>query len=57
MEVSILAKNLSPESVSVRIQEQRLHVTTRGADGQQDYELDIPLHDQVGTCTCTCTVQ
>ena len=52
VEVSILAKNLSPESVSVHIQEQRLHVTTRGADGQQDFELDIPLYGQVGVCTC-----
>lgn len=57
VEVNILAKNLSPDSVSVRIQEQRLHVTTRGADGQQDYELDIPLYGQVGACTCTYTVQ
>ena len=56
VEVSILAKNLSPDSVSVHIQEQRLHVTTRGADGQQDYELDIPLYGQVGECICTCIV-
>ena len=57
VEVNILAKNLSPDSVSVRVQEQRLHVTTRGADGQQDYELDIPLYGQVGARTCTCTVR
>ena len=54
VEVNILAKNLNPGSVSVQIQEQRLYVATSGADGQQDYKLDIPLYGQVSMCTCIC---
>lgn len=47
VEVNVLAKNLSPEHVSVSIQEQHLRVTTKDADGEQDYELDVPLYGQV----------
>lgn len=47
VEVNVLAKNLTPERVAVHIEKQHLRVVTKDADGQQDYELDIPLYGQV----------
>jgi len=47
VEVNVLAKNLTPERVTVHIEEQRLHVITKDADGQQDYELDMSLYGTV----------
>ena len=47
VEVNVLAKNLSPDRVTVSIQEQRLRVITKNADGEQDYELDVPLYGEV----------
>ena len=47
VEVNVLAKNLAPERVAVHIEERRLRVITKDADGQQDYELDVPLYAQV----------
>ena len=52
VEVNVLAKNLTPERVTVHIDEQRLHVVTKGKDGQQDYELDIPLYAKVRAGAC-----
>ena len=47
VEVNVLAKNLTPERVAVHIEKQHLRVVTKDADGEQDYELDIPLYGQV----------
>jgi len=47
VEVNVLAKNLTPERVTVHIEEQRLHVITKDADDQQDYELDLSLYGTV----------
>ena len=52
VEVNVLAKNLTPEQVTVHIEEQRLHVVTKGENGQQDYELDIPLYAKVRAGAC-----
>lgn len=60
VEVNVLAKNLSPQCVAVHIEEQRLHVTTKDAEGQQDYELDVPLYAKVCvSChmSCVCIVR
>lgn len=47
VEVNVLAKNLTPERVTVHVEEKRLHVVTKDENGQQDYELDIPLYAKV----------
>ncbi len=51
VEVNVLAKNLTPERVAVHIEKQHLRVVTKDADGEQDYELDIPLYGQVSMPT------
>ncbi|PRW56670.1 phosphatase SGT1a [Chlorella sorokiniana] len=47
VEVDVLAKGMKKEAVGVTIEERRLKVVTIGADGQQDYCLDVQLHAPV----------
>ncbi|KAL4422064.1 hypothetical protein ABPG77_004880, partial [Micractinium sp. CCAP 211/92] len=47
VEVNILAKGLKKEQVDVTIESQRLRVATTGADGQEDFSLDLQLHAPV----------
>ena len=50
VEVSILAKKLTAERVAVAYEKKRLHVTIKDAQGEQEYEMDIELYDEV-RCT------
>lgn len=52
VEVGILAKKMTKERVDINIQEQHLSIVIRDAEGEQEFELQLPLYSKVTTRPC-----
>ena len=50
--MGILAKRLTPDRVSIKIQERRLHALVTSPEGEPEFELDVELYDEVGLILC-----
>ena len=55
VEVAVLAKNMTKERVDIHVDQQHLRVVIRDAEGEQEYELELDLYDQV-TCWPSCHI-
>ena len=53
--MGILAKRLTPDRVSIEIQERRLHARVTSPEGEPEFELDVELYDEVGSKLTSCT--
>lgn len=47
-QVGILAKRLTADRVSIEIQERHLHARVISPEGEQEFDLDVELYDEVG---------
>lgn len=47
VEVAVLAKNMTKERVDIQIDKQHLRVVIRNPEGEQEYELELDLYDEV----------
>ena len=47
VEVAVLAKKMTKERVDITIEEQHLRVVIWDAEGEQEFELDLPLYSKV----------
>ena len=47
MEVGVLAKKMTKERVDIKIEDQHLSVIIRDAEGEQEFELNLPLYSKV----------
>ena len=43
----MLAKNMTQERIDIQVDKQHLRVVIRDAEGEQEYELDLDLYDEV----------
>ena len=46
-QVGILARRLTPDRVSIQIQERHLHARVISPEGELEFELDVELYDEV----------
>lgn len=49
VEVAVLAKKMTQDRVDIKIEEQHLSVVIRDAEGEQEFELKLPLYSKVST--------
>lgn len=50
VEVAVLAKNLTPDCVDIHIEERKLQAIVKSPEGEQEYELNVDLYDEVSHC-------
>ena len=49
VEVAVLAKKMTKDRVDIKIEDQHLTVVIRSAEGEQEFELKLPLYSKVSS--------